>query len=58
MPDFGKLKDNVYKGTEARITQRVARRRHGDAGPLAKARRTVMERLSEGNSERHGHLLA
>ena len=48
----------VYKGFEPRITQRLARRRHGDAGPLAKARRAVMEKLSEGNSERHGRLLA
>ena len=48
----------VYKGIEPRITQRLARRRHGDAGPLAKARRTVMEKLSERNSERHGRLLA
>ncbi len=48
----------VYEGFEPRITQRLARRCLGDAGPLDKTRRTVMEKLSEGNSERHGRLLA
>ena len=48
----------VYKGFEPRITQRLARRRYGDAGPLAKGRRTFMVKLSEGNSEKDGLLLA
>ena len=48
----------VYKGFEPAITDRLARRRHGDTGPLAKARCTIMKKLSEGNSERHGRLLA
>ena len=52
------LSGAVYKGFETRITQRLTGWRHGDTRPFVKARRTVMEKSSTGNPERHSRLIA